>query len=324
MPEKIDFKSRLMKFQSLIALAIMCVTMAFLSDRFMTADNLWVIMRHISVNVCISVGMTLVIIAGGIDLSVGSIIAITGAIAAGLIKSGTYVPVIDAYLSYTVFGGCIAAIFTGSMLGMFNGIAITKFKVPPFIATLAMLTIARGLCLLWTNGFPITGLGDTFSFIGTGWFFGIPMPVWISAIIVAIAIFITKRTRFGRYVYAVGGNENASRLSGLDVNRIKVIVYTISGALSAVGGLLITSKLNSAAPTAGTGYELDSIAAVVIGGTSLDGGKGSVFGTVQGALIIGVLNNGLVLLGVSPFWKQVIKGCVILTAVIIDKWNSKD
>jgi ribose transport system permease protein len=178
--------------------------------------------------------------------------------------------------------------------------------------------------MLWTKGFPITGLGRKFSYLGTGWFLGIPLPVWISGIVVIAAIIITNKTRLGRYIYAIGGNENAARLSGININYIKVAVYTIAGALAAVGGLIVTSRLDAAQPNAGTGYELDSIAAVVIGGTSLSGGRGSIMGTVLGALIIGVLNNGLVLLNVSPFWQQVVKGLVILAAVIVDKVNSKD
>ena len=211
----------------------------------------------------------------------------------------------------------------GTLLGFVNGISITRFKIPPFVATLAMLTVARGLTMLWTGGFPITGLGDKMAFIGTGWFLDIPMPVWISAIIVLLAILITSRTRFGRYIYAIGGNEKAAELSGLKIRKIKLIVYSIAGALAAVGGIIVTSRLDSAQPNAGTGYELDSIAAVVIGGTSLSGGRGTILGTVQGALIIGILNNGLVLLNVSPFWQQVIKGVVILAAVAIDRANKK-
>ncbi|MFQ6114371.1 MAG: ABC transporter permease [bacterium] len=321
---EIDVKTYLVKFQSLIALILMIVVMSFLSDKFLTVENSWNVMRQISVNVCLSVGMTLVILTGGIDLSVGSILALSGAVSAGLIKNGTELPMFNLFIGYTFLGAVLAAILVGSVLGYFNGFVITKFKVPPFIATLAMLTMARGLTMLWTGGFPITRLGNTFAFLGTGWFLGIPMPVWISAIIVVIATVMAKKTRLGRYIYAVGGNEKASNLSGLDVNNIKVWVYTIAGALAAVGGLLVTSRLDSAQPNAGVGYELDSIAAVVIGGTSLSGGRGSVIGTVQGALIIGVLNNSLVLLNVSPFWQQVIKGLVILIAVVIDKLNSKD
>jgi len=319
-----DWKSYLIKFHSLIALFLMIIVMMLLSDKFMTVDNFWNVMRQISVNVCISVGMTLVILTGGIDLSVGSILAFCGAVSAGLYKNGIQIPEFDLFIGFTLLGAILAGTGAGAVLGGFNGIMITRFRVPPFVATLAMLTVARGLTLLWTGGFPITGLGDSFTFFGTGWFLGIPMPVWISAIIVILAVVIAIRTRLGRYIYAVGGNEKASLLSGLNVKKIKTIVYIIAGALSAVGGLIVTSRLDSAQPNAGMGYELDSIAAVVIGGTSLSGGRGSIMGTVQGALIIGVLNNGLVLLNVSPFWQQVIKGLVILIAVIIDRISNRD
>jgi len=319
-----DHKSTLLKFQSLIALFLMCVVLSILSDKFLTVDNAWNVMRQISVNICISVGMTLVILTAGIDLSVGSILALCGAVTAGLLKNGIEIPGINLFVGFTMLGAILVGLIVGAVLGYFSGWSITKFKVPPFVATLAMLTIARGLTMLWTKGFPITGLGDNFAFIGTGWFLGIPMPVWISAFIVLIAVIITRKTKLGRYIYAVGGNESASRLSGLNIKKIKIIVYSISGVLAAVGGIMVTSRLDSAQPNAGTSYELDSIAAVVIGGTSLSGGRGSVMGTVLGALIIGVLNNGLVLLNVSPFWQQFIKGLVILIAVILDKVNSKE
>ena len=191
------------------------------------------------------------------------------------------------------------------------------------MATLAMLTMARGFTMLWTKGHPISGLGETFGFLGTGWFLGIPMPVWISGIVVVTAIVLTGKTRFGRYIYAIGGNENASLLSGIPIAKVKMWVYALAGILAAVGGILVTARLDSAQPNAGFSYELDAIAAVVIGGTSLSGGRGTILGTVLGAIIIGVLNNGLILLSVSPFWQQVIKGLVILLAVIIDKSNQK-
>lgn len=318
------YRANLIRFQSLIALFILCLALSILSDKFLTVSNAWNVMRQISVNICISTGMTLIVLTAGIDLSVGSVLALCGAITAGLLRNGIEVPSSNLYIGFTLLGAIIAGILTGSFLGAFNGWAITKFKVPPFVATLAMLTIARGLTMLWTQGFPISGLGDTFLYFGTGWLLGIPVPVWISGIIVLIAVLITNKTRLGRYIYAIGGNESASKLSGINVNRVKIIVYTIAGALAAIGGILVTSRLDSAQPNAGTSYELDSIAAVVIGGTSLSGGRGSILGTVQGAIIIGVLNNGLVLLNVSPFWQQVVKGFVILLAVIIDKSNSKN
>ncbi|WP_420150312.1 ABC transporter permease [Spirosoma sp.] len=319
-----SYRPFLTRFQSLIALFILCLGISLMSDKFLTVANFWNVLRQISVNVCISTGMTLVVLTAGIDLSVGSVLALSGAITAGLLRNGIELPSANLFIGFTLLGATLAGVLTGSGLGWFNGWAITRFNLPPFVATLAMLTIARGLTMLWTEGFPITGLGDSFTFLGTGWFLGIPVPVWVSGIIVAAAVLLTDKTRFGRYVYAIGGSESAARLSGVNINKIKILVYTLAGALAAVGGLLVTSRLDSAQPNAGISYELDSIAAVVIGGTSLSGGRGSILGTVQGAIIIGVLNNGLVLLNVSPFWQQVVKGFVILLAVIIDKSNSKN
>lgn len=313
----------LRKFQSLFALAIMVVALALFSDKFFTPDNGWNILRQISVNLCLSIGMTLVILSGGIDLSVGAILGLAGAVAAGLLKNGLALGGMDARLEFTVTGAIVAGIAVGGAAGWFNGFAITRFKLPPFVATLGMLSIARGLTMLWTGGFPVTSLGSTFGFLGTGAILGMPMPVWIMLALVGIFVVVTRRTRFGRHIYAVGGNERAARLTGLNVPRIKLAVYTLAGALAGVAGLIVTARLDSAQPNAGLGYELDSIAAVVIGGTSLSGGRGSVMGTVLGCLIIGVLNNGLFLLNVSPFWQQVIKGGVILLAVAIDKMNAR-
>ena len=312
------------KFQSLIALFLLCVVLSLLSDNFLTATNTWNVMRQISVNICISVGMTLVVLTAGIDLSVGSMLALCGAITAGLLNNGIQIPSNNLYIGFTVMGAIVAGLLTGALLGLFNGWTITRFKVPPFVATLAMLTVARGFTMLWTGGYPISSLGSDFAYIGAGWHWGIPMPVWISGFIVLAAYILTKKTRLGRYIYAIGGNESAARLSGININRTKIIVYMIAGTLAAVGGIIVTSRLDSAQPNAGVTYELDAIAAVVIGGTSLSGGRGSILGTVLGAVIIGVLNNGLVLLNVSPFWQQVVKGAVILLAVIIDKANTKD
>ena len=313
---------KLIKFQSIIALLIMCIALSLLSDKFLTADNSWNVMRQISVNVIISVGMTLIILTGGIDLSVGSILALSGAVTAIMLKFGAEFTDLNIYVGFTLLGALLGGTFVGTFLGWFNGLTIIRFKIPPFVATLAMLTIARGLTMLLTGGFPITGFSGQMAFIGTGWFLGIPMPVWISALVILCAVILTNKTRLGRHIYAIGGNETASELSGLKIKKIKLIVYAISGTLAAIGGIIVTSRLDSAQPNAGTGYELDSIAAVVIGGTSLSGGKGTILGTVQGALIIGVLNNGLVLFNVSPFWQQVVKGLVILLAVAIEKINS--
>lgn len=316
-------KELLKKSQSLIALFLLCLVISLLSDKFLITNNLWNVLRQISVNICISIGMTLVVLMAGIDLSVGSVLAFTSAVCAGLLKNGIAIPSLDLFVGFTTLGGVLAALIIGLALGLFNGWVITKFTLPPFVTTLAMLTIARGATMLYTQGMPISNLGANFEFIGSGWLLGIPVPVWISLIVVFIVVFISKKTTFGRCIYAIGGNEKAAFLSGININNVKLAVYGIAGMMAAVGGILVTSRLNSAQPNAGASYELDSIAAVVIGGTSLSGGVGSVTGTVIGAAIIGVLNNGLVLLNVSPFWQQVVKGLVILLAVIIDKKSKK-
>nr|WP_301331888.1 ABC transporter permease [Limisphaera ngatamarikiensis] len=298
--------------------------MSLLSDRFLTVENGLNILRQISVNLCLSVGMTLIILSGGIDLSVGAVLALAGAVAAGLLKEGLSLPMFGVLLQFTVWGAILAGVVVGLALGWFNGFVITRFRLPPFVATLGTLSVARGLTMLWTGGYPITGLGETFGFMGTGFWLGVPMPVWICAFWVAVFVVVTRRTRFGRHLYAVGGNERAALLTGLPVERVKLWVYTLGGGLAGVAGLMVTARLDSAQPNAGLGYELDSIAAVVIGGTSLSGGRGSVMGTVLGCLIIGVLNNGLFLLNVSPFWQQVIKGLVILAAVALDRMSQRN
>jgi ribose transport system permease protein len=317
------YSSTIKRFQSLIALFVLCVVLSLLSDNFFTAANGLNVLKQVAVNVCIATGMTLIVLTAGIDLSVGSVLALCGAITAGLLQNGIPIASADLFIGFTVLGAALAALIVGALLGLFNGFVITTFKVPPFVATLAMLTIARGFTMLYTGGHPISNLGTGFAQIGTGSFIGIPVPVWIAAVVVLIAVFITQKTKLGRYIYAIGGNETAARLSGIRINRVKLIVYSMGAALAALGGVIVTSRLDSAQPNAGISYELDAIAAVVIGGTSLNGGKGTVWGTVIGAVIIGVLNNGLVLLNVSPFWQQVVKGSVILLAVIIDKVGEK-
>jgi ribose transport system permease protein len=319
-----SLKERLTQFQSLLALALLVLVLSLASDTFLTVDNCINVLRQISINLCISIGMTMVVLSGGIDLSVGSVLALCGAVAAGLMKYGLVIRPLDVVLQFTVGGAIVAAVTIGLLLGWFNGCVITRFGLPPFVATLGLMSIARGLTMWWTGGFPITGLGPHFGFIGTGHLFGVPMPVWISVVLVAVFVVVTRHTRFGRYLYAVGGNERAAALTGLDVTRVKVIAYGLCGGLAAVASLLLTARLDSATPIAGFSYELDSIAAVVIGGASLSGGRGSILGTVLGCLIIGVLNNGLVLLDVSPSWQQVVKGLVIIVAVAIDRMSRKE
>ncbi|RXZ01443.1 ribose ABC transporter permease [Fictibacillus sp. S7] len=298
------------KLGPLIGLAIILIVLSILSPQFFTLANILNVLRQVSINALIAFGLTFVILTGGIDLSVGSMLALSGAITAGLMAGGT-----DPILAMLV------GLAAGAVMGAINGLIITKGKVAPFIATLATMTVFRGLTLVYTDGKPITGLSDDMSFVlmGRGYFAGIPIPVIWMLVSFAVLWFLLKKTTFGRRTYAIGGNEEASLLSGIKVDRIKVMIYSLTGLLSAFAGIILTSRLNSAQPTAGTAYELDAIAAVVLGGTSLSGGRGWIFGTLIGALIIGVLNNGLNLLNVSSFYQQVVKGGVILLAVLLDR-----
>lgn len=307
-------KANLQRLGPFIALVLVAVGLSVMSPDFLTVNNLLNVMRQVSINALIAFGMTLVILLGGIDLSVGSILALSSVLTATLLRAG-----VDPMLS-TLLG-----ILAGAAMGLVNGLVISKGKVAPFIATLATMTILRGLALVFSNGSPITGFdSEFFSMLGGGYVAGlVPVPVVWMLLLFAGFWFLLKKTVFGRHLYATGGNEEAARLSGVKVDRVKLWVYTASGAMSAMAGVVLTSRLNSAQPTAGTGYELDAIAAVVLGGTSLSGGRGWIFGTLIGALLIGVLNNGLNLLGVSSFYQQVIKGAVILLAVLLDRSNKK-
>ncbi|KOO07386.1 ribose ABC transporter permease [Vibrio hepatarius] len=312
--KKLFSKEWLIEQKSLIALLFLIVVVSFLNPNFFTVDNILNILRQTSVNAIIAVGMTLVILTAGIDLSVGSVLALCGAFAASLIAME--VPVLIAVPT---------ALLAGAALGAISGIIIAKGKVQAFIATLVTMTLLRGVTMVYTEGRPIsTGFTDTadaFAWFGTGYALGIPVPVWIMVVVFAAAWYLLNHTRFGRYVYALGGNESATRLSGINVDRVKIGVYAICGLLAALAGIIITSRLSSAQPTAGMGYELDAIAAVVLGGTSLMGGKGRIMGTLIGALIIGFLNNALNLLDVSSYYQMIAKAVVILLAVLVDNKN---
>jgi ribose transport system permease protein len=307
---KTGSQSILKKLGPIIGLLVIIIIISILSPNFLSINNILNVLRQVSINALIAFGMTFVILTGGIDLSVGSILALTGAVTAGLMASG-----VDPILAMMV------GLLLGATLGAINGLIIAKGKVAPFIATLATMTIYRGLTLVYTEGRPISGLGDsvTFQLLGKGYFLGVPIPVVTMIISFVVLYFILKKTTFGRRVYAVGGNEEASILSGINANRIKIYVYALTGLLAALASMILTSRLNSAQPTAGNMFELDAIAAVVLGGTSLTGGRGWIVGTLIGVLIIGVLNNGLNLIGVSSFFQQVVKGAVILLAVLIDR-----
>lgn len=293
-----------------IGLILLIVVISIMNSAFLDLSNLLNLLRQVSINGLIAFGMTFVILTGGIDLSVGSILSLSSAFTAILITSG-----LDPIVAL------IVGVLGGFLLGVFNGVLVTFGSMAPFIATLATMTIFRGLTLVVTDGNPITNLGDSYMFqlFGKGYFFGIPVPAVTMIFVFIILVIILQKTTFGRHTYAIGGNEVASKISGIKVNRVKILIYGISGLMSALAGAILTSRLNSAQPTAGTSYELDAIAAVVLGGTSLTGGKGRIVGTFIGVLIIGVLNNGLNLLGVSSFYQQVVKGIVILIAVLIDR-----
>ncbi len=301
------------KMGPLIGLVVLFIIIASLNSSFLEIANLRNLLRQVSINAIIAFGMTFVILTGGIDLSVGSILALSSAFMASFIAGGMN-PVMAIGMAAVV----------GFVLGAINGLVIAYGKVAPFIATLATMTIYRGATLVFTNGNPISGLSQDESFLGFGQgdLLGLPMPAITMFITFFILWFVLSNTSLGRRTYAVGGSEKVSYIAGININWIKMVAYSLTGMLSAVAGAIITSRLNSAQPTAGTGYELDAIAAVVLGGTSLAGGKGKIVGTLIGALIIGTLNNGLNILDVSSFYQQVVKGVVILLAVIIDRKKS--
>ncbi len=299
-------------FYPLLGFLLVFIIMVVVSDSFLTYNNLSNIGRQVSINAIIAVGMTFAILTGGIDLSVGSVMALCGTLMAGLMAGGVPIPV-------AIFAGLLL----GALLGGFCGAMIAYAKMPAFIVTLAMMTIARGLALIYTGGYPIAGLDQSFSFFGRGNIAGIETPIIITLIVYAVAYVVLTHTPFGRHVYATGGNYEASRLSGIKVNKILFLVYTISGFTSALAGLIITSRLMSGQPNAGVAFEMDAIAAVVLGGAAMNGGKGTIIGTLMGALLLGVLNNGLNLIGINPYVQNVIKGVIILIAIYVGSEKKK-
>ena len=291
----------------IVALILLCVVMSVLSPNFATVDNVTNVIMQASINAVLAAGMTFVIITAGIDLSVGSVVAFVGIILGFSLHAE--IPLILAI---------VIALGAGGLCGLINGLLITKGKLPPFIVTLGMMSIARGGALLLNNGRPVSGFSESFRFIANGHFIGIPVLIWLTIIVYIIAFIVLRKTPFGRYVYAIGGNEEAARLSGIKTKKVLLCVYIICGVLAGLASVMLTSRINSAQPTAGLMYELDAIAATVIGGTSLMGGFGFVCGTLIGALIMSVIRNGLNLLNVSSFLQQVIIGCVIILAVLVD------
>ena len=295
------------QFGTLLGLIGLCVVLWILTPHFLTVSNLLNVAQQTSINAIIAVGLTFVIITAGIDLSVGSILAFSGVVLASALQVGCPIPL-----------ALLVGLAVGMACGLVNGVLISFGRIPPFISTLGMMSVARGSALLYTGGRPISGFGESFRFLATGKILFIPTPVVIMLAVYLIAYFVLNRTKFGRYTYAIGGNEEAAILSGVNVKLHKAMVYGVCGMLSGLGAIILTARLNSAQPIAGMMYELDAIAATVIGGTSLMGGQGSVIGTLIGAFIMGVLRNGLNLLGVSSFFQQVVIGSVIIIAVLMD------
>jgi len=291
-----------------VVLILICLLLSLLTPRFLTSENLINVVRQSSLNAIVAAGMTLVILTGGIDLSVGSLLAVTSVFSAGTLAAGS-----------TPLGAILAGIGIGLVFGVANGLIITVGDVAPFIVTLGTLTIARGVALVYTNGAPIMAMDDDFRFLGRGEFGPLPVPIVILIVVYAVVYFVLNRTTFGSYVYAIGGNQEAARLSGVRVRLVKAATYAISGLLAGLTGVILTGRLGSAQPNLGSGDELDAIAAVVLGGTSLAGGRGGIIGTLVGALIIGILSNGLNLLNVNAYYQPVAKGVVILIAILIDR-----
>lgn len=298
------------RYGLLFSLLILCVALSIASPRFLTVDNLVNILRQSAVNGIISMGMMLIILTRGIDLSVGSVLALSTLIAADLLKNQGLDPLL-------AIG---AAVLMGAGLGLVNGMLVAWVKIPPFIATLGMMTFARGAALQYTQGQPITGLGDLgagIRWLGSGDVAGVPVPIIAMVVIFVLGYLLLEHTPLGRFIFGLGDNEEAARLSGLPVNNLKLFVYALGGALSALAGVILMGRLNSAQPTAGAGFEFDAIAAVVVGGTSFDGGEGTVWGTIIGVLIITILSNGLNLLNVPSFYQDIAKGAVIALALLL-------
>lgn len=321
------------KYAIVFIFLAMVIGLAILSDAFLQPRNLLNVVRQISVMGLIAIGVTMIIITMGIDLSSGSVLALSAVIAASLAQRPDWENAKYPGLDLPIIVPILAALAVGALCGFINGGLIARFKIPPFIATLGMFTVARGAALLYSER-PVSGLTDAYNYIGQGEIFkvipipdqpplGLPVPVIILGLVAVGAHIMLNNTRFGRHIYAVGGNEQAALISGLNVKWIKVGVYTIAGLLSGLAGLVLSSRIGSGQPGLAVGIELDAIAAAVIGGTSLSGGIGTIWGTIIGALIIGVLNNGLDLLNVSAYWQTIIKGTIIVVAVIVDERKNR-
>ena len=291
----------------LVAFIILCVGLSIATPAFFTKDNILNVLRQVATNSNLAIGLTMAIIIGGIDLSVGAILAFSGLLCASFISDGMNLG-LAVLLAFTL----------GALFGLLNGLIIAYTNMPPFVVTLATQNIARGIVNVYANGQPISARNPVFNFLGVGYFLGIPLPVIYSFVLLAVMILILGRSKFGRQLYAVGGNEEAARFSGINIKKVKIIVYTLCGALASFSGIILAARMYSGQPTAGDGFELDAIAASVLGGVSFSGGVGKLGGTIIGVLVLGVLTNGLNLLNINFFWQYIIKGIIILLAVYLD------
>lgn len=308
--QELDWRSFFQSYGLLLSLFLLGLLLTLASPRFLTVDNLLNILRQASINGIISVGMMMVILTRGLDLSVGSLVAFSTVVAADFLSSGQVGPLL----------AIVIALVVGGLLGTLNGALVAWLKLPPFIATLGMMTFARGAALFYTQGQPVSGLGtlgEGFRFMGSARLAGLPVPILVTAVVYILAYVLLNHIPFGRYIYAMGNNEEAAFLSGLPIKRLTLFVYIASGVLSALAGVILVGRLNSAQPTAGQLFEFDAIAAVVVGGTSFRGGEGTVYGTLIGVLIIAVMNNGLNLLAVPSFYQDIAKGVVIAAALLL-------
>lgn len=325
-----SLKMGLLRLRAYIALIVLVIVFASLSPAFFTSGNLIILTKQVAINAILGIGMTFVILSGGIDLSVGSIVGFCGMVAGWLINEGLILHLFGVSIFFNIWIVCLLTLIAGILVGVVNGMLVTRLGVAPFIATLGTLYVARGAALLISDGATfanLTGhesLGNTgFPVLGAGTFLGLPYPIWIMVVFAGIGAFVARKTPFGRHVYAVGGNEKAAELSGVRIKRVKLVTYMISGLCAAMVGLIISAQLVASHPATGETFELNAIAVVVLGGTSLMGGRGTITGTIIGAFVIGVLVNGMVLLGVSEFWQIVIKGTVIVLAVVVDQWQQR-
>ena len=298
----------------LSVLVLLCVIVSIATSKFLKPNNLISVLRQISINAYIALGMTLIIILGHIDLSVGAIVAMSGTLTVGfIVTQGLPIPV-----------AILLGILLGMAAGMISGMIVTYFRVPAFIITMAMMNVCSGVAYVYSGGQATRINNDFFSAIGTGYLFNtIPLPVVYMIILIIVISFLLGKTKFGTYIYAIGGNREAARLSGVPIKKVEIAVFTISGVLSAFAGLVLCSRMYSGQPSVGNGYELDAIAACVLGGTSMSGGKGRISGTIFGAMVIGIISNGLNLIGVSSYWQLIVKGLIIACAVLLDSQKGK-